>query len=105
MTTINGAVSHWFTELPRPRAALPGARDADVCIVGAGHRGLPAKKYGRESVIAWQQTLNAAVDEVIAVASHEGIDADIVKGGNLEVARNAAQARRLRAEADEDREW
>ena len=64
-----------------------------------------AKKYGRAHVVAWQQTLNAAVDEVIAVAARENIEADIVKGGNLEVARNAAQARRLRAEADEDREW
>lgn len=150
MVTINGAVSHWFTELPQPRPALPGDRDADVCIVGAGytglwtayylkkadpslritvlearfagfgasgrnggwlsglapgHRGLLAKKYGRDSVVAWQQTLNAAVDEVIAVAAQENIEADIVKGGNLEVARNAAQARRLRTEADEDREW
>jgi glycine/D-amino acid oxidase-like deaminating enzyme len=150
MATINGAVSHWFTELPRPRHALPGDRDADVCIVGAGytglwtayylmkadpslritllearfagfgasgrnggwlsglapgHRGRLAKKYGRSGVVAWQRTLNAAVDEVIAVASCEGIEADIVKGGNLEVARNAAQARRLRAEADEDRDW
>jgi glycine/D-amino acid oxidase-like deaminating enzyme len=150
MATINGAVSHWFTELPHPRPALPGDRDADVCIVGAGytglwtayylkqadpslritvlearfagfgasgrnggwlsglapgHRGLLAKRYGRAAVVDWQQTLNAAVDEVIAVAARENIDADIVKGGNLEVARNAAQARRLRAEADEDREW
>ena len=150
MATINGAVSHWFDELPQPRTGLPGDREADVCIVGAGytglwtayylkqadpslritvlearfagfgasgrnggwlsglapgHRGLLARTYGRANVVAWQQTLNAAVDEVIAVAARENIDADIVKGGNLEVARNAAQARRLRAEADEDREW
>jgi glycine/D-amino acid oxidase-like deaminating enzyme len=56
-------------------------------------------------VVAWQRTLNAAVDEVIDVANRENIEADIVKGGNLDVARNAAQARRLRAEVDEDREW
>ena len=150
MATINGAVSHWFSELPQPRPALPGDRDADVCIVGAGytglwtayylkqadpslrivvlearfagfgasgrnggwlsglapgHRGLLAKKYGRDKVVAWQRTLNAAVDEVIDVAGRENIEADIVKGGNLDVARNAAQARRLRAEVDEDREW
>lgn len=150
MSAINGAVSHWFTELPRPRPALPGDRDADVCIVGAGytglwtayylkqadpslritvlearfagfgasgrnggwlsglapgHRGLLAKKYGRGAVVAWQQTLNAAVDEVIAVALRENIDADIVKGGSLDVARNAAQAGRLRAGVDEDRQW
>ena len=139
MATINGAVSHWFTELPQPRPALPGDRDADVCIVGAGytglwtayylkqadpslritvlearfagfgasgrnggwlsglapgHRGLLAKRYGRDNVVAWQRTLNDAVDEVIEVARRENIQADIVKGGNLEVARNPAQARR-----------
>jgi len=148
--TENGAVSHWFSALPEPRPALPGDRDADVCIVGAGFTGLwtayylkhldpglriavlearfagfgasgrnggwlsglppgdrrlLAAKSGRASVIAWQRMLNDAVDEVIAVAAAEGIDADIVKGGNLEVARTPAQAERLREEVAEDRRW
>ena len=146
----NGAVSHWYSRLPDPRPALPGDREADICIVGAGYtglwtayylkaadpslritilearfagfgasgrnggwlsglppgdRGLLAKRHGRESVIAWQKMLNDAVDEVIDVARREGIDADIVKGGNLEVARTEAQAVRLRAEVAEDRHW
>jgi glycine/D-amino acid oxidase-like deaminating enzyme len=146
----NGAVSHWFDSLPVPRPGLPGDREADICIVGAGytglwtayylkqadpslriailearfagfgasgrnggwlsglppgHRGLLAKQHGRDSVITWQRMLNDAVDEVIAVAARENIDADIVKGGNLEVARNPAQAERLRAEVEEDRRW
>ncbi|MGV1088749.1 MAG: NAD(P)/FAD-dependent oxidoreductase [Mycobacterium sp.] len=146
----NGAVSHWFTSLPTPRRALPGDREADVCIVGAGytglwtayylkqldpalritvlearfagfgasgrnggwlsglppgHRGMLAKEHGRDAVITWQRMLNESVDEVVQVAQREGIDADIVKGGNLEVARNPAQAGRLRAEFDEDRSW
>ena len=146
----NGAVSHWFSQLPDPRPALPGDREADVCIVGAGYtglwtayylkaadpslritilearfagfgasgrnggwlsglppgdRGLLAKRHGRDSVIAWQQMLNDAVDEVIDVTRREGIDADIIKGGNLEVARTEAQAVRLRAEVAEDRHW
>ena len=149
-STINGQVSHWFTELPSPRPALPGDRDADVCIVGAGytglwtayyllkadpslritvleerfagfgasgrnggwlsglapgHRGLLAKRHGRAAVIAWQHALNGAVDEVIAVAGRERIDADIVKGGTLEVARNQPQVQRLRAQVDDDRSW
>src|SRR4051794_36958051 len=36
-------ISHWFAQLdppPVPRPALPGSRDADVCIVGAGFTGL-----------------------------------------------------------------
>ncbi len=146
----NGAVSHWFTSLPAPRRALPGDREADVCIIGAGytglwtayylkqldpalritilearfagfgasgrnggwlsglppgHRGEMAKEHGRDAVIAWQKMLNESVDEVITVAHREGINADIVKGGNLEVARNPAQAERLREEFDEDRRW
>ena len=44
-STINGQVSHWFTELPSPRPALPGDRDADVCIVGAGYTGLWTAYY------------------------------------------------------------
>ena len=150
MTPVNGAVSHWYETLPRPRSPLPGDREADVCIVGAGytglwtayylkqadpglritvlearfagfgasgrnggwlsglppgHRGQLAKEHGRQSVIDWQRALIESVDEVIDVAAREGIDADIVKGGNLEVARNAAQATRLRLQVDDDRMW
>lgn len=43
--TVNGKVSHWFDEIPAPRAALPGDRDADVCIVGAGYTGLWTAYY------------------------------------------------------------
>ena len=130
------------------RAPLPGDRDADVCIVGAGYTGLwtayylkradpslrivvlearfagfgasgrnggwlsglvpgdrnrMAKRYGRDRVVAWQQALNDAVDEVIDVAEREDIDAGIVKGGTLHVARNRAQASRLAAEVAEER--
>ena len=150
MPTINGHVSHWFSELPSPRPALPGDADADVCIVGAGytglwtayylaqadpslritvleqrfagfgasgrnggwlsglapgHRGLLGRQHGRAAVIDWQHALDGAVDEVIAVAEREGIDADIVKGGALDVARNEPQVQRLRAQVDDDRSW
>jgi glycine/D-amino acid oxidase-like deaminating enzyme len=149
-SAINGRVSHWYDALPECRPPLPGDRDADVCIVGAGYTGLwtayylkradaslriivlearfagfgasgrnggwlsglvsgnrnrLAKLYGRDRVVAWQRALNDAVDEVIAVAAHEGIDAGIVKGGTLQVARNAAQASRLAAAVDEERSW
>jgi glycine/D-amino acid oxidase-like deaminating enzyme len=42
----NGGVSYWLRDLfgaggmPEPRASLPGSRDADVCVVGAGYTGL-----------------------------------------------------------------
>jgi glycine/D-amino acid oxidase-like deaminating enzyme len=147
---INGRVSQWFDELPAHRSPLPGDRDADVCIVGAGYTGLwtayylkradpalriailearfagfgasgrnggwlsglvpgdrtmMARQYGRDGVLAWQRALNDAVDEVSDVAAREGIDAGIVKGGTLQVARNRAQASRLAAEVDEERSW
>ena len=42
---VNGRVSHWFDELPSYRPSLPGNRDADVCIVGAGYTGLWTAYY------------------------------------------------------------
>jgi glycine/D-amino acid oxidase-like deaminating enzyme len=148
--TINGRVSNWYDELPAYRPALPGDRNADVCIVGAGYTGLwtayylkradpslriavlearfagfgasgrnggwlsglvpgdrnrMARQYGRDGVVAWQRALNDAVDEVIDVAERENIDAGIVKGGTLQIARNAAQASRLAAEAEDELSW
>jgi hypothetical protein len=44
-TPVNGYVSHWFDGLPSARAPLPGSRDADVCIVGAGYTGLWTAYY------------------------------------------------------------
>ncbi|MGZ6778562.1 MAG: NAD(P)/FAD-dependent oxidoreductase, partial [Mycobacterium sp.] len=150
MPTINGRVSNWYDELPGYRPALPGDRDADVCIVGAGYTGLwtayylkradpslriavlearfagfgasgrnggwlsglvpgdrnrMAAQHGRDGVLAWQRALNDSVDEVIDVAAREGIDAGIVKGGTLQIARNAASASRLLAEAEEELSW
>jgi glycine/D-amino acid oxidase-like deaminating enzyme len=60
---------------------------------------------GRDGVIALQRTLEAAVDDVIAVAEDEDIDADIVKGGTLAVATAPVQLARLRAEIATDRRW
>ena len=150
VSPANGLVSHWFDRIPPTRAPLPGDRDADVCIVGAGYTGLwtayylkradptlrvtilearfagfgasgrnggwlsglvpgdrhaMAKRHGRDSVLAWQRALNEAVDEVAEVVAREGIDAGLVKGGTLEIARNPAQAKRLAAVLAEEREW
>ncbi|MBP2329208.1 glycine/D-amino acid oxidase-like deaminating enzyme [Kibdelosporangium banguiense] len=61
-----------------------------------------AKLHGAGPVRQLQAAVNETVDEVIAVAARESIDADIVKGGVLEIARTPAQEQRLRLHAAED---
>ncbi|MDN3480919.1 FAD-binding oxidoreductase [Arthrobacter sp. APC 3897] len=70
-----------------------------------GGRGRYVKSHGRAAVGRFQELLNATVDEVISVAAAEGIDAGIVKGGELNVARNPAQLQRLRAWVREEDQW
>lgn len=54
-----------------------------------------AQRRGVEAARHLQRTMIDAVDEVIRVAHVEGIDADIVKGGVLRVARSSPQLHRL----------
>jgi glycine/D-amino acid oxidase-like deaminating enzyme len=63
------------------------------------------KSHGREAVARFQEAMNDTVDEVIRVAAAEDIDADIVKGGEFTVARNAAQQVRLEAAARSEQRW
>jgi glycine/D-amino acid oxidase-like deaminating enzyme len=149
---VNGGISYWYKSigLPRPRPALPGDRQADVCIVGAGFTGLWTAYYlkraqpdldvvvlekefagfgasgrnggwlsselagtrsryaavhGRQGVVDLLRAMREAVDEVISVASREGIEADIAKDGLLHVARNRAQVERLEESLRDERSW
>ena len=61
--------------------------------------------HGRDGAQAMQSAMTETVHEVMRVADAEGIDADIVLGGELNVARNAAQLGRLRAWAEGEAEW
>jgi glycine/D-amino acid oxidase-like deaminating enzyme len=70
-----------------------------------GGRDRYATSHGRDAAVAFQRAMNDTVDEVIAVAAAEGIDAGIVKGGELNVARNPSQLARLRAAHAEDASW
>lgn len=70
-----------------------------------GGREQYVKTHGRDAAIAQQRALNETVDEVIAVAAREGIDADLHKGGELEVAYTPAQLARLRAFAASEHSW
>lgn len=71
----------------------------------AGSRPRYAATHGRDGVVRLLQAMRDAVDEVIAVAAAEGIDADIVKNGLLEVARNPAQVERAHERIEEERSW
>ncbi len=70
-----------------------------------GGREQYVKTHGRDAAIAQQRALNETVDEVIAVAEREGIDADIHKGGEFEVALTPAQLTRLRGFVKSEQAW
>jgi len=48
---VNGEVSFWYRDigLPSRRAALPGPREYDVCLVGAGYTGLWTAYYLKQA--------------------------------------------------------
>ena len=56
-------------------------------------------------MIDMQAAMLGTVDEVIAVAEAEGIDADIRRVDNSPVATNAAQLERAKAEYEASRHW
>lgn len=62
-------------------------------------------KHGRDTAERFQREMNATVDEVIRVAVAEGIDADIQKGGEFNVAYTPAQEKRIRAFAAAEQQW
>ncbi|GAB4067883.1 FAD-dependent oxidoreductase [Ancylobacter sonchi] len=64
-----------------------------------------AQHSSRGAVIDMQRAMLGTVDEVIAVAAKEGIDADIRRVDNLNVATNPAQWQRAQADYQEARRW
>ena len=61
--------------------------------------------HGKDAAERFQRTMNETVDEVIRVCEVEGIDADIKKGGEFNVAYTPAQETRIRAFAREEARW
>ena len=59
----------------------------------------------RSAALEQHQAMRATVDEVLAVAAEEGIDARAHKGGTVAVARSVAQWRRARQEVAAARGW
>lgn len=80
-----GWCSALFPASPAKVAALPGS--------------------SRVAAQALHRQMRATVDEVLAVARSEGIDAGAHKGGTVTVARTRAQLARLTAEVADARAW
>src|SRR6476659_4548373 len=59
----------------------------------------------RADALALHAAMRATVDEVLAVAAAEGIDARAQKGGTVSLARTPAQLRRARHEVSSARTW
>jgi len=81
-------------------------RNGGWCVNSiTGDRERYLASHGRDAVIAFQQAMNDTVDEVIRVAAAEGIQADIVKGGEFNVAYTPAQAARMKAFSESEARW
>jgi glycine/D-amino acid oxidase-like deaminating enzyme len=70
-----------------------------------GGRDQYVSSHGREAAASMQLAMNDTVDEVIRVCEAEGINAEIIKGGELNVAFNAAQHSRLLEWAEDEHAW
>ncbi|MFG2642379.1 NAD(P)/FAD-dependent oxidoreductase [Streptomyces sp. NPDC048370] len=64
---------------------------------GIAGRGRYARSHGHEAAVHLQQAMNDTVTEVIEVCAAENIEADIHRGGVLEIANSPAQLARLKA--------
>lgn len=63
---------------------------------GIAGRDTFARKHGHDAAVRLQRAMNDTVDEVVRVAADESIDADIHRGGVLEIAYTPAQLARLK---------
>ncbi|MET9058572.1 FAD-dependent oxidoreductase [Streptomyces antibioticus] len=63
---------------------------------GIAGRDRYAALHGRDAAVRLQRAMNDTVGEVVRVTEAEGIDADVHRGGVLEVARTPAQLARLK---------
>jgi glycine/D-amino acid oxidase-like deaminating enzyme len=64
-----------------------------------------AQSHGRDAVLVLQREMRASLQEVLDVCGSERIDADIARSGVLQVARNPAQAARLKVHTAHERAW
>lgn len=91
----SGRNGGWLSTLmPGNRARFAEAVDRAVIDDPDGPVG-SARRTGVESVRAFQSALFDSIDEVLDVLETEGIDAEAVRGGHIDVAQSAAGMARL----------
>ena len=91
----SGRNGRWLSTLmPGNRARFAEAVDRAVIDDPDGPVG-SARRTGVESVRAFQSALFDSIDEVLDVLETEGIDAEAVRGGHIDVAQSAAGMARL----------
>ncbi|MDI9887438.1 FAD-dependent oxidoreductase [Streptomyces sp. HNM0645] len=64
---------------------------------GIAGRDRYARRHGHDAAVRLQQAMNDTVAEVVRTAAAEGIDADVHRGGVLQVAYTPAQLARLKS--------
>jgi glycine/D-amino acid oxidase-like deaminating enzyme len=67
--------------------------------------GALVERHGRAATIRFADAMRATVDDITRFCALEGIDADIHKGGTVDLARTAPQEARLRSGLDEARRF
>ncbi|WP_433338139.1 NAD(P)/FAD-dependent oxidoreductase [Spirillospora sp. CA-294931] len=70
-----------------------------------GDRERYARRHGRAATVALQRAMFGAVGEIVRVAAREGVEASLIRGGVLHLARNPAQMSRLRHRVASSRSW
>ncbi|MCM1013037.1 FAD-binding oxidoreductase [Brevibacterium sp. XM4083] len=91
----SGRNGGWLSTLmPGNRARFAEAVDRAVIDDPDGPVG-SARRTGVESVRAFQSALFDSIDEVLDVLETEGIDAEAVRGGHIDIAQSAAGMARL----------
>ncbi|HSX74300.1 MAG TPA: FAD-binding oxidoreductase, partial [Shinella sp.] len=74
----NGNISFWYADIggiPQKRTPLPGDREADICIIGAGYTGLWTAYYLKKA--------DPSLDIVVLEREFAGFGASGRNGGWL----------------------
>ena len=101
----SGRNGGWLSTLmPGNRARFAEAVDRAVATDAHGPVG-SAGVSGLESVRAFQSALFDSIDEVLETLETEGIDAQQVRGGHIDIAQSEAGMARVRELVDANREY